>query len=296
MTVRAAKSAVGHLLPRSFRNWIKAPAVSTRWAVDELRHRLGRDLTVPMRPGWTVRCHPAAYRVAYAILSEDPDQRAELNGFIGACTPGMLLFDIGAHFGVFSLAALHYGGENARAVAVDPSPMSMRMLATQRRINGVATRLETIHAAVTDEPGFAEFVSVGVLAAGYFTAPEKHHSKRERTTVRTVSVDQLVEQTGKRPTHLKIDVEGFEAGVLRGAQKLLAERPAPIVFLELHNEIIRSRGLDPAESLELLEQAGFCSFSLNDTPTTREKILSQPLIRFVARTPDDQQPSGFQAP
>ena len=288
MTGRSMKSAVGHLLPRSFRNWIKAPAVSSRWAIDELRHRLGRDLTVEIRPGWTLRCHPAAYRVAYEVLSEDPEQRAELDGFIDACTPGMRLFDIGAHFGVFSLAALHYGGDKARAIAVDPSPTSMRMLATQSRINGVTARLETIHAAVADKPGTAEFVSVGVLAAGYFTAPEKHHSKKERTTVKTVSVDQLVEQSGLIPTHLKIDVEGFEAGVLRGARQLLSQRPAPIVFLELHNEMIRDRGLDPAESLELLEQAGFCSFSHNGTPTTRDAILSQPLVRFVARTADEK--------
>ena len=287
MTGRSKKSAIGRLIPRSFRNWVKAPAVSARWVMDELRHRVGRDLTVQIRPGWTVRCHPAAYRVAYEILSKDPDQRAELDGFIGACTPGMLLFDIGAHFGVFSLAALHYGGDDARAVAVDPSPMSMRMLATQGKINSVTSRLETVHAAVADKPGTAEFVSVGVLAAGYFTAPEEHHSKKERTTVKTVSVDQLVEQVGARPTHLKIDVEGFEAGVLRGAQELLTKRPAPTVFLELHNEIIRGRGLDPAESLELLEQAGLDSFSQNEAPTTRDAILAQPLVRFVARTSDE---------
>ena len=282
----STRSAIGRLLPRSVRNWIKAPTVSSRWVVDELRHRLGRDLAVEIRSGWTVHCHPAAYRVAYEILSEDPDQRAELDGFIESCTPGMALFDIGAHFGVFSLAALHYGGENARAVAVDPSPMSMQMLATQGRINGVSARLETVHAAVADKPGIAEFVSVGVLAAGYFTAPEEHHSKKERTTVKTVSIDQLVAQTGVRPTHLKIDVEGYEAGVLRGAQQLLSDRPAPLVFLELHNEMIRNRGQDPAESLELLEQAGFGNFSHNGTPATRDAILSQPLIRVVARTAD----------
>lgn len=287
MSGRSIQSAIGHLLPRPIRNWIKAPAVSARWLVDDLRHRLGQDQSVELRPGWTVRCHPAAYRVAYEILSEDPDQRAELDGFIDACTPGMLLFDIGAHFGVFSLAALHYGGDEARAVAVDPSPMSMQMLEIQGRINGVTQRLETVHAAVADKPGTAEFVSVGVLAAGYFTAPEKHHSSKERTTVKTVSIDQLVEQTDIRPTHLKIDVEGFEAGVLRGAQKLLSEHPVPTVFLELHNEIIRERGLDPAESLELLEQAGLGSFSHNGVPTTRNAILSQPLIRLVARTADE---------
>ena len=173
------------------------------------------------------------------------------------------------------------------AVRANGSPTSMRMLATQARLNGAATRLETIHAAAADKPGTAEFVAVGILAAGYFTAPEEHHTKRERTTVKTVSVDQLVDRTDTKPTHLKIDVEGHEAGVLRGARKLLLERPAPTVFLELHNEMIRGRGLDPAESLELLEQAGFCTFSHDGTPTTRDALLSQPLVRVVARTVDD---------
>jgi FkbM family methyltransferase len=172
----------------------------------------------------------------------------------------------------------------------------MRMLATQGRINGVTARLEAIHAAVADKPGTAEFVSVGVLAAGYFTAPEEHHDQKERTTVKTVSVDQLVDLTGTKPTHLKIDVEGFEAGVLRGAERLLSERPAPIVFLELHNEMIRGRGLDPAESLELLEQAGLCSFTHNGTAITRDAILSKPLIRLVAQTANDERRRKVQSP
>ena len=81
-----------------------------------------------MRPGWLITCHPAAYRCAYHLQINDPEQVLEFDNFIDNSFQGMVLFDVGAHFGLFSLAALHYGGPGSRAIAVDPSPIAVRFL------------------------------------------------------------------------------------------------------------------------------------------------------------------------
>ena len=142
----------------------------------------------------------------------------------------MVLFDIGAHFGLFSLAALHYGGLTARAVAVDPSPVATSLLRVQAQLNGAAERLNVIQASVHDRPGSRNMVAVGVLASGYYISPPQGHPVSELSKTRAVTVDGLVEELGTIPTHIKIDVEGAEAAVLRGGRKTFSANPAPIVF------------------------------------------------------------------
>jgi hypothetical protein len=86
----------------------------------------------------------------------DPLQIAELNQFIVECKPEMIFIDCGAHFGLFSLAALHFGGPQATVVAIEPSPMAIKKLRQQAALNKVTdplkllkhvlgARLEVIH-------------------------------------------------------------------------------------------------------------------------------------------------------
>ena len=276
---RVARAAI----PRPIRNWLRRPGQSLAWATDDLAHRVGRDRAVEIRPGWTVRCHPAAWRLAYRAQVEDPDQVAELNGFIRACVPGMALLDVGAHFGVFSLAALHFGGDAARAAAVDPAPSAVRMLQLQARLNGAGERLLVVAAAIGARDGSLELVDAGVGSARYYVQPERQHSARERTTVPGITVDSLCAREHLRPTHVKIDVEGFEADVLRGATRTLRAEPRPLWFIELHNGIVRRSGADPAATFEILHAAGYELLAADGRSLMPDELLARSLIRVIAR-------------
>ena len=87
-----------------------------------------------------------------------------------------------------------------------------------------------------------------------------------------------------RPTHLKIDVEGFEAAALRGGGAALTADDRPVVFLELHVQMVRDRGDDPAEALDILARDGYEELTLNGVPATHEQLLQSPITRLVART------------
>jgi FkbM family methyltransferase len=269
------KSAIRAAVPRQLRNWLRSPSKSTQWVWDASRFYLGSTETFHFPPNCTLTCHPYAFRVAQAQVA-DPEQRREFQNFVLQCSANMFLLDIGAHFGVFSLAAAHLGG---KAIAIDPSPMAARMIARQARLNHLTEKIRIIRAAVSSEAGDVDMLSAGVFSDGYFKISHGR-AKRELTRTQGTTIDQLVGQYGV-PTHIKIDAEGHEAAIIRGGRATLGQH-SPILFLELHNEMITSEGGDPHLALDELSQLGYKTFALEGAVLEADAILEKPLIRVVA--------------
>ena len=269
--------AVRFAVPRGVRNWLRAPSKSAAWLWDSAQFSMGVTRRLQLAPDWTLICHPHAYKVVYRDQVVDPDQSQEFHNFLSSCDSSMVLLDIGAHFGIFSLAAAHFGG---RAIAADPSPIATRMIQRQAALNGCADRIRIIQAAVSESDGVAGLLDSGVFSDGYFKVA-KDRSKSELTQTPSLTVDSLASQFGD-PSHIKIDVEGHEAAVLRSAGATL-NRCSPTLFLELHNEMIAAEGGDPNAALDLLEHFGYATFGFNGEGVNRESLLAKPIVRLVAR-------------
>jgi FkbM family methyltransferase len=269
-------------VPRGLRNWLRAPLRSLEWALQEVKYAAGAKETVAMRPGFSPVCHPAVFNFAYHLQHTDPDQVREFDGFIKYAIPEMVLFDIGAHFGLFSLAALHYGGPRAVAVAVDPSPTAARMVKIQAQLNKVTDRLHVVEASVGDHTGVQNMVAVGVMAGGYFVFPRDDHTGSELTVTKAFTIDDLTDQYQLTPTHIKIDVEGAEAAVLKGGKQTLSGSQAPLLFVELHNQIVSDLGGDPGEAISLLRDYDYKIFSSDGLPLGTDAVLQQEIVRVIA--------------
>lgn len=263
-------------VPRPVRNWLRSPSKSVVWVWDAAMFSMGITHTLHIPPDISIVCHPRAFKVAYEAQIVDPEQNAEFQRFVSSCSSTMFLFDIGAHFGVFSLAAAHFG---ARAIAVDPSPIATRMIARQAVLNGRSKSIQIVQAAVTDTNGTLNMLSSGVFSDGYFKAA-KGRSGKELTQTPAITIDQITSKFGA-PTHIKVDVEGQEAAVLRGGRDTLSQF-SPVLFLELHNEMIASQGGDRNAVLDEVVDLGYKTFSLTGEPIQRTAILEKPIIRIVA--------------
>jgi FkbM family methyltransferase len=214
---------------------------------------------------------------------EDPHQIAEFEAFVASCRPQMVLFDIGAHFGIFSLAALHYGGPTARAIPIDPSPVACRIMKIQAAMNYSAGRLCPMQTCVGDRQGWKDMLDVGVLSGGYYIAAPSDYPRKDRIRIRQITVDSLADELKVLPTHVKIDVEGSEGEVLTGMRDVLS-RASPLLFLELHNKIVRGRNEDPSDAVSIIRTFGYQMFSLFNGNSLRDaEILNDPLIRVIAR-------------
>jgi FkbM family methyltransferase len=168
---------------------------------------------------------------------------------------------------------------------VDPSPVAVRFLNVQAKLNGSADRLKIIQAAASDRAGWQGMVAVGVLASGYYVARGEGYPASELSRTKAVTLDDIAHEFRVTPTHIKIDVEGNEAAVLRGGQKIFTQIPAPILFLEVHNEIVRGTGGNPEDTLLLLREYGYQTFTSAEIPISDKAVLARPLIRIIARKP-----------
>jgi len=270
------KSTVRTLVPRELRNWVRSPSKSAEWLWDAASFRLGRKELLKLSPSCELVCHPAAYKVFRRDQVEDPEQNAEFQMFLPQCSDSMLLFDIGAHFGIFSLAAAHFGGT---AVAVDPSPIATRIIRTQTNLNGYYDRVKIVQAAVGEAGGTVEMLSSGVFSDGYFKMINGR-SRRDVRQIPSTTIDKISQQYGE-PTHIKIDVEGQEAAVLRGATGTLS-RCSPVLFMELHNQMVASEGGEPGLVLDQLESLGYQGLFCNGKLVGRAAVLEKPISRMMA--------------
>ena len=277
MLSKRTEKIIRATVPRTARNWLRSPAKSIEWIWDSLVFWSAGPKELAALPGWNLLCHPRAYKVFVQSQFTDPEQSTEFHHFVKHCSPSMLLFDIGASYGIFSLAAAHFGGN---AIAIDASPIATAHIKLHGRLNGYGKSVRVLEACVTDTTGEIDMLSSGVFADGYFRVA-RGRAKSELTKTHAVTIDELAVEFGT-PTHIKIDVEGHEAAVLRGGKKTLSSRD-PLLFLELHNDIIRADGGDPNGVLDDLIEMRYEVYSADGSKLDRDSILHMPICRLLGR-------------
>lgn len=270
------KNFIRAAVPRAIRNWLRSPSRSAEWLLDSVRFHAGATKSIDLVRDLRIVCHPQAYRTAFQYQVNDPSQRAEFEHFVSLCSPDLFLFDIGAHFGIFSVAAALKGG---RAVAVDPSPAAVRMISRQLALNRCKDKVHVVRAAVSESNGPIDLLSSGTFSHAFFKVVEGRQ-RRDAIHSAAITIDELAVRFGV-PTHIKIDVEGHEAAVLRGARGLLAAH-SPVLLVELHNEMLRENGGAPDAALDELARFGFAIFSPEGRLLAGDEIVSEPISRVIA--------------
>ncbi|HEY4348635.1 MAG TPA: FkbM family methyltransferase, partial [Gaiellaceae bacterium] len=149
---------------------------------------------------------------------------AESQAFLQAhLKPGDVVYDVGAHHGFFSVCAARLG---ATVVAFEPAAENVERIRRQARLN--VARIEVVEAAVWDSDSGVALHSGG--SSSEWTATEGG-------LVRSVTIDEFA-ATSRPPDFVKIDAEGAESRVLRGATRVL-ERFRPTVLCECHGDPAR---------------------------------------------------------
>ena len=167
---------------------------------------------------------------------------------------GATVMDIGAHLGLFGVVMARLVGPAGRVYSFEPTPLSRKVLQETVRINGCVGIVEVRPEAVAGATGKAVFYDTGSPASNANSLVRTAKSK-SGITLDKVRLDDFVASRQLNVTCLKIDVEGAELDLLRGArQMLLTCRPA--VLLSIHPMAIKESGGSLAEIWQLLQDCG----------------------------------------
>ena len=180
------------------------------------------------------------------------------------CRPGMTVVDVGANLGYYSLLAARLVGPSGRVVALEPNSENCRLLLSSLRRSGLGN-VQVLPVAADVEKGWA-YYSTHVGSNGGLI-DDGDLLTRPGVVVPTFRLDDLV----AGPVGLvKMDVEGAEGRVVRGATRLI-EHERPIVTTELKEEMLtRVSNSTLGEYLSYFEGLGYTA-ALLEKETGAEK-------------------------
>ncbi len=168
-----------------------------------------------------------------------------------------VFFDLGANLGYYSLLASRLVGNGGSVRAFEPSPPLVEIL--KRNVGGRGN-VRVVEKAVGDSAGPAEFY---IAPTAFMGTSSLLRGWQERETkavsVETIRLDDYCLSEGVVPQLIKVDVEGAEALVLKGARRLLSEsRPRLAIEFVFGNR----EGCAPV--LEMLEGMEYRPFAIRE--------------------------------
>src|SRR5258706_1908105 len=176
--------------------------------------------------------------------------------------PGMTFFDVGAHFGYFTLLASHLVGDRGQVHSFEPTPGTFQVL-RGNTIHRANVRLNPL--AVYSGEATLTFTnyelcpSFNTMGRGNVPDALKHRLQASEYQVQATSLDQYVASSGATPDLIKLDAEGAEVDIFKGMEHVMTTI-RPMITLEVGDinaddvgksralvELFMSRGYQPWE-------------------------------------------------
>jgi FkbM family methyltransferase len=188
--------------------------------------------------------------------------------FLRALRPGDVVWDVGANIGLYTLLAGQKVGPGGRVIAWEPNPVTFQLLEKHLEANGLQERCRAIRGAIHDG-GTAEvqfrLETQPTISRISLNAPE---GAVEVVTVPARSLDAWCGELDRLPGVLKIDVEGAEVLVLRGAKRLLSGDlgPRPNLLVSVHPQFCKEFGTSTGEVEQLSRQLDYIALDVKGQP------------------------------
>jgi FkbM family methyltransferase len=190
--------------------------------------------------------------------------------------------DVGAHSGRHALPMARKVGPRGSVMAFEPIPRCFAGLAEQLRAGGPAFACVKLHAcALSDVEGRAEFV-LAIDLPEYSGLHERVYdgpTRLERIDVETRRLDGFTASLANL-RYIKIDVEGGEWNVIKGAADTIA-RLRPVISFEFGKNSYAGYGVDPGALFDYFAGQRYRLFDLLGTPLGREQFVASSIRQDV---------------
>jgi FkbM family methyltransferase len=202
----------------------------------------------------------------YLAGGKTDDAELRLTRFLfSELSPGDQFIDIGAHFGYYSLLA-SVCTEGGKVIAIEPSQKNYTLLQLNTK---EYPNITAMHMAIAGSEGITGFYEFPHIYSEYSSVyPEQFQKQKwfrrirvQKTEVPCSTLDNLLHQATDRRTFIKIDAEGSEYDILKGATNFLVKNNSAIIIMEY---LAASRGnTNHQQALGLLTTHGYTCFRID---------------------------------
>lgn len=235
-------------------------------------HRLGLNWSLDLKEGIDL----AVYLNCY--------ERSTLSCYNDVVLQGATVLDIGANIGVHALYVARLIGQHGQVVAIEPTAFAFEKmqinLGLNPNIKSRVTLCQTMLMSAADRPLPDEVVSSWPLATAEPSKTALSGAYRSTNGAGIETIDGLVERLGlQRIDLIKLDVDGNELEILKGATKTLS-RYQPLIVMELcpyqHDQHTGSF----SDLIQLVSEAGYSLFDISS-----DKLISADPVQVEKSIP-----------
>ncbi len=206
-------------------------------------------------PGDRLVCHfPQGESVRLAAAFRQVTWNAdEYSAFKADIAAGDTVLDVGANLGAYAVLFGQWVGPGGRVFAFEPAPEARRGLERHVALNGLDGRIVVRPEAMAGSLGTVRFRASGPHGDNRIMKIDRDDA--ECIDVATTSIDAFCRERHLQPRFIKVDVEGAELDVLRGARETIAAAGTSLnLYVEMHPHLWAALGTSRTEIEQELER------------------------------------------
>lgn len=179
-----------------------------------------------------------------------------------------VVIDVGANIGVMALNFAKHLGNEGRVLAIEPTDYACKKLIRNLQLNPELERkIKVEKKFITSKDNFETpgeaYSSWRIDGKGNNEHPIHGGSKQKISSTTSVSIDKICQDLGlERVDFIKMDTDGFEWDVLRGAQNTV-KRFAPQIVFECGYYLCREKKVNPELFYSFLLKYGYSLYDSN---------------------------------
>lgn len=166
------------------------------------------------------------------------------------------VIDVGANIGFYTVMFAKNITKQRKVLSIEPTKNAIQSLRRNIELNGVIDRVEVFEGVASEREGVTEINTIRgkeeYSTLGKMELPSTQNEKWTSESVKSTTLNKLVEDTSLAPGFIKIDCEGAEYLVLQGAQKVL-QAHRPVLFVEIHHSLLIQNSSSAKEVIDLIK-------------------------------------------